>query len=78
MTDLLPLLYANGALRLTRHGPGRGDTVLMHVPGGFQFDVPDDETVFLVRDLEAVLLGGDTADEAWTGLRQLYRQKEIA
>lgn len=47
MTTLDPILYANGALRLTRHGKGRGETVLMHVPSGRQFSVPDSET----RDL---------------------------
>lgn len=76
MTDIL--LYANGALRLTRHGDRAGGTVLMHVPIGFQFDVPDDETAFLVRDVEAALLDGQDAEETWTGLRQLYRVKEAA
>lgn len=35
MTILEPTLYANGALRLTDHGP-RGGLVLMHVPTGAQ------------------------------------------
>lgn len=34
-------LYANGALRLTRHGRGRGGNVLMHAPTGEQCDVND-------------------------------------
>jgi hypothetical protein len=51
MTILDPILYANGALRLTRHGKGRGDTVLVHAPSGLQVAIPEPE----VRDVERVL-----------------------
>lgn len=34
-------LYANGALRLSRHGKGRGGNVLMHVASGRQVNVSD-------------------------------------
>jgi hypothetical protein len=43
VTILEPILYANGALRLTRHGAGKGGTVLVHVPTGRQVDIPDGE-----------------------------------
>lgn len=42
MTILEPILYANGALRLTDHGPRGGGLVLVHVPTGEQVDIPND------------------------------------
>lgn len=41
MTILEPTLYANGALRLTRHGTGKGGNVLVFVPTGEQCEVSD-------------------------------------
>jgi hypothetical protein len=41
MTILEPILYANGALRLTRHGAGKGGNIFMHVPSGQQVEVSD-------------------------------------
>lgn len=52
MTILEPTLYANGALRLTRHGAGKGDTVLVYVPTNSQFSVPDGETRDLTDEIE--------------------------
>lgn len=42
MTILEPILYANGALRLTRHGAGKGGNVLV-LEGEHtrQLDIPD-------------------------------------
>lgn len=40
MTLLDPILYADGALRLTDHGPRGGGLVLVHVPSGRQIDLP--------------------------------------
>ena len=57
MTILEPILYANGALRLTRHGAGKGDTVLLftHHDGVVeQFTVPDAETRDLADDVETL------------------------
>lgn len=39
MTILDPILYADGALRLTDHGPRGGGLVLVHVPSGRQIDL---------------------------------------
>ena len=62
MTILEPLLYANGALRLTRHGAGRGDTVLVYDDTTFgrqrQFSVPDNETAYLQDEIKAWLGSG--------------------
>lgn len=52
MTIIDTTLYANGALRLSRHGAGRGGTVLTHVPTGRQFTVPDNETADLADEIE--------------------------
>ena len=41
MTIIDTTLYANGALRLSRHGAGRGGNVLTHVPSGEQVSIPD-------------------------------------
>lgn len=63
MTIIDTTLYANGALRLSRHGAGRGGTVLMHVPSGKQIDVPaeieDAVTIYLPRDVQVI--GADLA-----------------
>ncbi len=40
MATIEPTLYANGALRLTDHGPKGGGVVLMNVPTGKQVDLP--------------------------------------
>lgn len=39
MTTLTPILYADGALRLTDHGPRGGGLVLVHTPSGRQVDL---------------------------------------
>jgi hypothetical protein len=41
MTIIDTAIYANGALRLSRHGAGRGGNVLVHVPTGQQFPIQD-------------------------------------
>jgi hypothetical protein len=41
MTIIDTTLYANGALRLSRHGAGRGGNVLVHVPSGKQLQIED-------------------------------------
>lgn len=48
MTIIDTTLYANGALRLSRHGAGKGDTVLVHVPSARQ-------TIFVDEDTEHVI-----------------------
>lgn len=64
MTDLDPILYCNGKLRVTRHGDRGGGTSVVFVdPGdGFaypqQFDVPDERT-------EGLLAALDAAQNAW-------------
>ncbi len=41
MTILEPVLYANGELRLTRHGAGKGGNVLMHTLSNRQTGIVD-------------------------------------
>jgi hypothetical protein len=41
MTIIDTTLYANGALRLSRHGAGRGGNVLVHVASGRQVQLTD-------------------------------------
>lgn len=53
MTILTPILYADGALRLTRHGRGRGDTVLMRTWDNRQITIDDDDTEIAQRLIEA-------------------------
>lgn len=43
MTILTPILYADGALRLTDHGLRGGGLVLVHVPSGQQVSIPEGE-----------------------------------
>jgi hypothetical protein len=40
MTILEPTLYANGAIRVTDHGPRGGGIVVVHIASGLQIDVP--------------------------------------
>lgn len=40
MTDLHVILYAQGALRLTDHGPRGGGVVMMNANTGKQVDMP--------------------------------------
>lgn len=41
MTTLTPILYADGALRLTDHGPQGGGLILVHVPSRRQIAIPE-------------------------------------
>lgn len=56
MTTLTPILYADGALRLTDHGPRGGGLVLVHVPSNRQasFERGDREAVdkYLTYEIE--------------------------
>lgn len=76
MTILEPILYANGALRLTRHGAGKGDTVLVLDLGHFtdQLDVPDDLTTPLQNNLEGFLADNPGAKpvSAFAAMCRLY------
>jgi hypothetical protein len=51
MTIIDTTLYANGALRLSRHGAGKGDTVLTHVASGRQSRIVDEDTDTVVQYL---------------------------
>lgn len=42
MTIIDTTLYANGALRLSRHGAGKGGNVLVHVASGQQVEITDE------------------------------------
>jgi hypothetical protein len=51
VTILEPILYANGALRLTDHGPRGGGFVLVHAPSGRQCSVSDTIAEIIDRSL---------------------------
>jgi hypothetical protein len=51
MTIIDTTLYADGALRLSRHGAGRGGNVLMHVASGQQCNVTDRQLEIVERRL---------------------------
>lgn len=53
MTTIDTTLYADGALRLARHGAGKGGTVLMLTATGEQVDIPD----HIERDVVAYVEG---------------------
>jgi hypothetical protein len=75
MTIIDPILYANGALRLTRHGAGKGDTVLVLELGGSvrdQLEVADDLTEPLQSNLEGLLEDGRSPVSAFAALTRLY------
>lgn len=70
--------YADGALRLTRHGDKAGGTVLMHVPSGTQLDVEDHYTEGLTNNLEALFDGGgDTPAQAFNCCAALYDRLDL-
>lgn len=52
MTILDPILYADGALRLTDHGPRGGGVVLVHVASGRQVTIPEgcDAAYYIEQD----------------------------
>lgn len=58
MTTLTPILYADGALRLTDHGPRGGGLVLVHVDSGRQIDISAEDRVDVER-----ILGGRYTDK---------------
>lgn len=73
MTIIDTTLYANGALRLSRHGAGRGDTVLQRTDAtGFAFTVPDAMTEGLANNLEALLEENRPIQHIWDDLIELY------
>lgn len=53
MTTIDTTLYADGALRLSRHGAGKGGTVLLLTATGAQVDIPE----ALERDVVAYMEG---------------------
>lgn len=68
MTTLDPILYANGALRLTRHGPKAGGNILVltHPDGRTdQCEIADDKIAkideFLSGNLDAYLSSPPTS-----------------
>lgn len=51
MTLIDTTLYADGALRLSRHGAGKGGDVLAHTATGKQLELPDNnEAAAIIAD----------------------------
>lgn len=73
MTIIDTTLYADGALRLSRHGKGRGDTVLTHTPTGKQFTVDDAETKDLADEIEKLAPHSLDIEETFNTLRNWFR-----
>lgn len=75
MTIIDTTLYANGALRLSRHGAGRGGTVLHLIETGEQLDIPDEIDKQVVTYVEAdAHFGGRMAFKS----AQLYVERYAA
>jgi hypothetical protein len=73
MTIIDTTLYANGALRLSRHGAGRGGNVLMHIASGAQCVIDDLWLNNVTRRLEG--MSGDFAlhvEEDFNDIVRLY------
>lgn len=65
--------YANGRLRLTRHGDRAGGTVLMLIGhDGAQFSVPDNETRDLVDEVTDMLACGYYPDDLFDELQAAF------
>lgn len=58
MTTLDITLYADGALRLTDHGPRGGGLVLVDTVAGDQIDVPSDLRPIIEAELEHSHIAG--------------------
>ena len=67
MTIIDTTLYANGALRLSRHGAGKGGDILVHTATGKQLELPEDS------DAAAII-----ADELANGYGPVAIFNEIA
>lgn len=70
MSTITPILYFDGLLRLTRHGIGKGETVLLHVPTNAQLEVLDDRTAELVAAIENTT--AKTPDAAFNAIAWLF------
>lgn len=70
MTTITPILYFDGLLRLTRHGIGHGETVLLHVPANAQLEVLDDRTAELIAAIENTT--AKTPDAAFNAIAWLF------
>jgi len=53
MANLEPILFADGALRLTDHGPRAGGIVLMLVGQPFQCEIPKEHKATVLAILES-------------------------
>lgn len=74
MTILEPTLYANGAIRVTRHGDRAGGTVILRTDETrFQFSVPDALTEGLVNNLEGMIADNTPVPHIWDNLIDLYQ-----
>lgn len=70
MSTITPILYFDGLLRLTRHGIGHGETVLLHVPTNAQLEVLDDRTAELIATIENTT--AKTPDAAFNAIAGLF------
>jgi hypothetical protein len=66
-------LYANGALRLTRHGDRAGGTVLVLTTCGKQFSVCDAETRDLTDEIVKLVASTPDAEDVFDTLADWFR-----
>lgn len=84
MTTLTPILYADGALRLTDHGPRGGGVVLVRTDTGEQVDIPAGCSALKYLDKDVATFGPALAFKTLRGYvrewhqRQADRQAEAA
>lgn len=71
MTIIDTTLYADGALRLSRHGAGRGGNVLMHVKSHRQIELSDEalpKAVYQITHMEGRVSG----DILFSAIERIY------
>lgn len=72
MSTITPILYSDGLLRLTRHGIGKGETVLLHVPTNAQLEVLDARTNDLIAALDNTTTTIAAPDAAFNAIARLF------
>lgn len=60
MTIVDTTLYANGALRLSRHGAGRGGNILVHTASGQSVDLKDKDASVVDERIKGMLGKGSS------------------
>lgn len=77
MTTIDTTLYADGALRLSRHGAGKGGTVLMLTATGEQVDIPERFERDVIFYFEQDLNDGFAASVAFSAVKHFIDNSQL-